>query len=422
MSVLPKYQLKLLFESGDLITQDTLNDLIDATYNPSFVAGTNITLNEVTTPSGTTITVNASGGGSGVVTSLTTLGTSGAATLNSSTGVLNIPIYGGGGGQDITVQDTGTDVTTALKKLNFTGDVTVTGSGTSNEDITIDVQGGGTYTNLTPTPQPFPGNSPFDNIAAGTTFNSQTFEEMMNKMLYPTLTPTLSNPSNTFTLSQSGFREINETTPLNFSSTFNQGSINPQYTSASNKRSGLPNTYNYTGTGVSNNPSTSLSDSETVGSYTVLQGAQSWTGSVSYDAGVQPKDSVGGDFDSPLPAGTTSSITRTITGVYPVFATTSSLGVMTKQSLQGMTTNITVDVVTESGGGGAKQRVDIPNAWSTITGLQQFNTLSGTFDTINLSTFTQSAVTQTVQGLVVNYTRYTHNGATIGARKLRFLT
>ena len=377
MAVLPKYQLKLLFESGDLITQDTLSDLIDATYNPTLVAGTNVTLNSVTTPSGTTITVNATGGGSGVVTSLTTTGTSGAATLNTTTGVLNIPIYGGGVGS---------------------------------------------YTNSTPTPQPFPGNSPFDNIAAGTTFTNQTFEEMMNKMLYPTLNPTLTNPSSTFTLSQSGFREVNETTALNFSSTFNQGSINPQYTSASNKRSGLPNTYNYTGTGVSSNTSTSLSDSETVAAYTVLQGSQSWTGSVSYDVGVQPKDSVGGDFDSPLPAGTTAAITRTINGVYPVFATSSSLGVMTKQSLQAMTTYVQVSLVTESGGGGAKQRVDIPNAWATISGLQQFNTLSNTWDTINLATFTQSAVTQTIQGLVVNYTRYTHNGATIGARQLRFTT
>ncbi len=377
MAVLPKYQLKLLFESGDLITQDTLSDLIDATYNPTLVAGTNVTLNSVTTPSGTTITVNATGGGSGVVTSLTTTGTSGAATLNTTTGVLNIPIYGGGVGS---------------------------------------------YTNSTPTPQPFPGNSPFDNIAAGTTFTNQTFEEMMNKMLYPTLDPTLTNPSSTFTLSQSGFREVNETTALNFSSTFNQGSINPQYTSASNKRSGLPNTYNYTGTGVSSNASTSLSDSETVAAYTVLQGSQSWTGSVSYDAGVQPKDSVGGNFGSPLPAGTTSAITRTINGVYPVFATSVSLGVMTKQSLQAMTTYVQVSLVTESGGGGAKQRVDIPTAWSTISGLQQFNTLSQTWDTINLATFTQSAVTNTIQGLSVNYTRFTHNGATIGARQLRFTT
>ena len=376
MAVLPKFQLKLLFESGDLITQTTLYDLIDATYNPVLVAGTNVTLNSVVTPSGTTITVNAQGGGSGVVTSLTTTGTSGAATLNS--GVLNIPIYSAGSG--------------------------------------------GTYSNATAMPQSFPGVGAFANIAAGTTFSNQTFTEMMNKMLYPTLNPALTNPSNGFTLAQSGLREINETTALSFSSTFNQGSINPQYTSASNKRSGLPNTYNYTGTGVSSNPSTSLSDSETVASYTVLTGSQSWTGSVSYDTGVQPKNSGGGNFDSPLPAGTTSASTRTITGVYPPFATTSSLTTMTKQSLQVMTTYIQVNMVTESGGAGFKQKIDIPNAWATIAGLQQFNTLSNTWDTISLSTFGQTAVTQTIQGLSVNYTRYTHNGSTIGARQLRFTT
>jgi len=377
MAVLPKFQLKLLFESGDLITQTTLYDLIDATYNPILKAGTNVSLNSVVTPSGTTITVNAAGGGSGIVTSLTTTGTSGLATLAS--GVLNIPNYSSGSGS--------------------------------------------TYTNATAMPQSFPGVGSFANIAAGSTFSNKTFTEMMNQMLYPTLNPALANPSNTFTLSQAGLKEINESTALSFSSTFNQGSINPQYTSASNKRSGLPNTYNYTGTGVSSNSSSSLSDSETVASYTVLTGSQSWTGSVSFDAGVQPKNSIGGNFSSPLSAGTTTpAITRTITGVYPPFATTASLGTMTKQSLQVMTTYIQVSMVTESGGGGAKQRIDIPNAWATISGLQQFNTLSGTYDSISLATFTTSAVTQTIQGLSVNYTRYTHNGSTIGARQLRFTT
>jgi len=59
MPVLPKYQLKQLFESGDLITQATLGDLIDASYNSILVGGTNILLNSVTTSSGTTITINA---------------------------------------------------------------------------------------------------------------------------------------------------------------------------------------------------------------------------------------------------------------------------------------------------------------------------------------------------------------------------
>ena len=91
MAVLPKYQLKTLFESGDLITQTTLFDLIDATYNPILVGGTNISLSEVITPSGTTITINSSGGGSGTVTSVSSGNTQfintnigGSSTINPS--------------------------------------------------------------------------------------------------------------------------------------------------------------------------------------------------------------------------------------------------------------------------------------------------------------------------------------------------
>mgnify|MGYP000965312045 CR=1 FL=1 len=89
MSVLLKYQLKALFESGDLMTQDSLVDLIDSTYNPVLVAGTGVTLNTVTTPSGTTVTINAQGGIP--FGGLTTIGSSGPATL-SGAGILNIPL------------------------------------------------------------------------------------------------------------------------------------------------------------------------------------------------------------------------------------------------------------------------------------------------------------------------------------------
>ena len=74
MAVLPKYQLKLLFESGDLITQSTLDEFIEASYNPILVGGVNVTLSEVSTPSGTTITINSTGGGSGTVTSASNIG------------------------------------------------------------------------------------------------------------------------------------------------------------------------------------------------------------------------------------------------------------------------------------------------------------------------------------------------------------
>ena len=148
MAVLPKFQLKLLFESGDLITQTTLYDLIDASYNPTLVAGTNVTLNSVVTPSGTTITVNATGGGSGVVTGITTTGTSGASTLSS--GILNIPIYSGDtyslkagakAGSSVPLNlDAATGSDSTVKLTEGTG---ITLTQTSATEIKIDAAGGG---------------------------------------------------------------------------------------------------------------------------------------------------------------------------------------------------------------------------------------------------------------------------------------
>lgn len=307
-------------------------------------------------------------------------------------------------------------------KINFTGSgVEVESSGSDGILVTIDGGGsGGTYTNTDPTPINFPSDDD-PNIPSGTTFSNKTFPEMMDLMLYPELDPTLTNPSNGFSISPSGLREIGETiATITLSATFNKGSISPAY-GTTGFRSGDPDEYIYGGADTTFSPvsSTSLTDVQSISSHTVLSGANSWTGAVKYDAGPQPLTSKGNNFNSPLPAGTTSTITRTITGVYPVFATTSAIGTLTKQSLQVMTTYIQVSMVAETGNGD-KQTIDIPDAWSTITGLQQFNTLSGTWDAIALSSFTTSATTQTIQGNSVNYTKYAYNGSTIGARQLRF--
>jgi hypothetical protein len=328
----------------------------------------------------------------------------------------------------IGINDDGSEILPAANIINFTGTgVTVTSTGnTANVEITGGGGGTDTFTNATPMPQNFPGNSPFDNIGTGTTFANKTFTEMMNLMLYPELFPSLTNPSQTnFTLSPSGFREIGEQFSaggITLSSTFSRGSINPAYTT-NGFRSGLPNAYIYTGPGSVPTPqsSTSLTNvTATTAPYTIVQGAQSWTSKVAYDAGQQPLSSTGNNFNSPLPAGqTNNNLTRTITGVYPVFATTVSIGTLTKQALQSMTVYEEVSMVAETGGN--KQIIDIPVAWSTINGLQQFNTFSGTWDIISLGTFTPTSITKTIQGVSgIPYNRYTHNGATIGARQLRF--
>jgi len=416
MSVLLKYQLKALFESGDLMTQDSLFDLIDSTYNPILVAGTNITLGTVTTPSGTTITVNAAGGGSGVVTTLTTTGTSGLATL--AAGTLNIPNY--------------TNEFTSLTTTGTSGAATLIGGVLNIPNYSTG--GIGSYTNLTGTPQSFPGIGAFANISAGTTFSNQTFTEMMNQMLYPTLDPTLTAPSASLSISPAAsFQEIGANVPITLNATFNQGLINPQYTSASNKRSGLPNTYNFNGSGVSPISSSSLGPVQaTTGAYSILAGSNTWTNSISFDAGVMPKDSGGGDFDPPgaLSAGTTSTISKTITGVYPVFATTTNISTMTKQSLVSMSGYATVSLVAESFSSSDRQTVDIPIAgggqagWSTITIVEFFNTFSNQWGSAPLGDWTQSATTHEVpsgSGTFINYTRFTNNaGYPRGAGQYRF--
>lgn len=306
-------------------------------------------------------------------------------------------------------------------------DTVVRDSSTGELYITSSTGGGvGTYTNANPTPIDFPnGDDP--SIPQGSTFSNKTFTEMMDLMLYPTLNPTLTAPSHTLSITPSSLQEIGDTITVSLDATFNQGSISPAYAGGPSVRSGPPVEYRYTGTGTSNTTTTSLTDTKTISSYTVLTGVQSWTCEVSHSAGQQPLDSDGGNFGSPLPHGLTSTITRTITGVYPVFATSVSIGTSTKQSLQLMTTDIEVDVAAETAANlsnGDRQEIDIPAAWNNsngITGVELFNTLGQSFDFYPIENFTITDVDLTIQGNIVPYKRYTYNGDQAGARTYKFL-
>jgi len=283
----------------------------------------------------------------------------------------------------------------------------------TGEYVLADVEDVVAYTNATPTPVTIGG------IDAGSTFTDQTMTQMWDSLLYPELFPSLVAPSSTFALTESGYHEIGEVVAtLHFSATFSRGTITPAY-GTSGYRSGLPNTYKYTGTGLSNQTSTSLTDAETVSSYTVLTGAQNWTGAVAYDAGEQPLSNKGNNYDSPLAAGDTATITRTITGVYPWYATSVAIATLTKQALASMSSSyVQVTMIAEDGVD--KQRIELPVGWIAITAIKQYNTLSGVWDSVSTSTFTVTDTTETIQGNVIDYKLWTHNGPTIGSRQLRF--
>jgi hypothetical protein len=240
--------------------------------------------------------------------------------------------------------------------------------------------------------------------------------------------PNLTNPSMSFSLTQSGLREIGEILDLNFTAFFNRGSISPQYTADSPFRSGLPNTYSYTNGLPTPVPSTNLSNAQTLTNYEVVQGVQSWQASVSYDGGVQPKDSFGDDFNSPLPPGTVGPSTVSITGVYPWFATSIGINTLTKQPLALMTSTFVQVTVVAEPNATDKQKVEFPDIWPNITGVRFFNTITNTWDWLggsaanSLTFWDLSSTTQIVQGNVIDYVRFTHNGPQVGSRQLRFYT
>jgi hypothetical protein len=317
----------------------------------------------------------------------------------------------------------GSTQATGITRIEITGsttDLQITGDDNEIAQISIEGGSGGTYSNSSLTPIDFP-NEDNPNIPAGSSFTNKTFSEMMDLMLYPELNPTLSNPSNTLSISPSGFQEIKDTITITLSATFSKGSISPAY-GTTGFRSGDPNEYNYSGTGVSDNPSTSLTDSETISNYEIQSGANTWGGSVDYDAGPQPKTSKDNNFGSALPAGTTSTISKTITGVYPVWATKNSITSTNKLTLQSMSSLIEVTMAAENDSGD-KQILEVPTGFSTITGLQEYNPNTGQWQTAPFSTFTNNGTIthNDPQGNSVNYTQYEHNGTKTGQRDLRFL-
>lgn len=155
-----------------------------------------------------------------------------------------------------------------------------------------------------------------DVIAAGTGFEA-IFRGLLSKTYYPALTdPSLSITYGANALMKVGVMVETRAATLNF----NRGSINPQYTAESPYRAGQATGYTVSLTGAS----VTYSDSGALNIFQIPEFTRNSVGnvvlgaSVSYAAGVQPKDSDGGDYMSPLPAGSKSA-SRTIEFILPFY-------------------------------------------------------------------------------------------------------
>ena len=236
--------------------------------------------------------------------------------------------------------------------------------------------------------------------------------------------PTFVNPSFSLGKSVNNLQVINDSITFNLTFSFDRGQIrgdivggiwNPN--TVQDNRAGVATEYTIDGT--------TQSGSVLQVTKNITIGNNVYSASVEYAEGPQPLDSLGEDFSSPLASGTSSNKTTSIEGVFPLFATTSSISVSTEQGLLSMisSNNIQKDLVAESGGN--KQYFDIPDSWLNnrgLTSVQFFNTVSGSFDSSNqLNSFTQTATTHTIEGETIDYTRFTNNGADRGTIKIKLI-
>jgi hypothetical protein len=259
-------------------------------------------------------------------------------------------------------------------------------------------------------------------ISGGTILTGKTSFQLFEELLVPTLYPTLTPPSNTISINPSGIFEIGcNIATICVTSTFDAGCINPQYTALCSKRSNGVCSHEFDGCQIAGSyPTNALSLTECATSYVICLGAQSWCTHVHYSGGTQPKNNKGGNYCAPLSAGETSCCQATLTGAYPLFATTSNITTLTKQTLVNMATanNIQINLCADSTPN--KQKFEIPCAWlgapisRPLVGVCQWNTVSsqweypgGTAGT-SLNLWACSAASETTCAGLTGYCRYTY--------------
>ncbi len=261
-------------------------------------------------------------------------------------------------------------------------------------------------------------------ISAGDTISlNTTLNQFIEQLLVATYNPTLTAPSFSLSNNAGSLRKIGSVINVLLTFNFNRGSIlganNPTVWDPAvlqNYRAGSATSYTI-------NSTTQSGNTLTVTNHTVVSGNNTFSGTVTYGTGSQPLDSDGNPYDSPLSGGTSSSQTTSFEGVYPIFATTSSIGTLSEQGLYSMISGNAIELTLVAETGGDKQKFELPNSWVTsrpLTKIEYFNTVSNQFDTTNkISDFTVTTVSETVEGSSITYKRYTNSAADRGQLKIK---
>lgn len=189
--------------------------------------------------------------------------------------------------------------------------------------------------------------------------NPMTHNELFDAILFPTLQPTVVNPSITLNYSGSKTIEVGSTLPAKsaFTSTINRGSSTYGNVDGESYYAGTAGDVEY----KINSGDTLWETISECKSYTVIA-------STTFADGVKLLNNKGGEATVPSYSSSSMSSSVTINACYNVYATTTSVGTLTKQTLrtksgwngQILTTVPEVDGELST----SKFRLDVPKGWN----------------------------------------------------------
>lgn len=246
-------------------------------------------------------------------------------------------------------------------------------------------------------------------VEAGSTYREGTkLETVLRDMLEPTLNPTFTAPSATLSGSGNKLLEAGSTLNATLTATFNRGAITPAY-GTSGFRSGAATGYTLNG---------GTEQAGNTWSEVVTASNKSFSASVNYAAGEQPKDSKGNNYDSPLPAGSVNTGTVSYEFVDAMYANTSNIATIAKlllvsKSAKQRDMNYPAQTVANP------EVFDIPASW-TVTAVQVKNDLSGQYEDASDQFAITDVTHDNAGGENTAYKRYTFSlGLATGARSVR---
>ena len=244
-----------------------------------------------------------------------------------------------------------------------------------------------------------------------------TLEQILREMLNPTLYPDLIAPSATLSADSDLVLEDGTSKQVTFTVTFDKGKIHPLYGTeplADADRSGYPGEYKLNDEEYQN--------SNTFTNVSVDEDHKTFTANVKYSASsIQPKDSTGANYDSPLAAGDVNSNTLTFVFTNTVWANTSDITdirkiapTTIKYSDKKATFEFPACTISNP------EVFEVPESW-TIASIESPNAfIANVWDDVAFEFSTSSTTHLNASGETVNYVRYTFNkGIDMDGRKIK---